>query len=107
MHRCQLSPNFAIGDGPQNDSSVPKSPKGTDLSPNADSEKGFSIVRKCSTTFMYFSENLAYYAPIVLTLKPKLQYFLLIFLLTMTPFYYVIMGVVNGCGQGVPKAYSL
>ena len=25
-HRCQLSPNF--GDGPQNDSSVPKSPMG-------------------------------------------------------------------------------
>ena len=26
-------------------------------------------------TFQYFSENLAYYAPIMLILKPKLQYF--------------------------------
>ena len=27
------------------------------------------------STFQYFSENLAYYAPIMLILKPKLQYF--------------------------------
>ena len=26
-------------------------------------------------TFQYFSENLAYYAPIMLILKPKFQYF--------------------------------
>ena len=59
MHDGTLGANC-----PQTSGTVPKttalslSPqRGTDLSPNTDSEKGFSIIGKIHTTLIFFDDN--------------------------------------------------